>query len=192
MKTVAVIEGFSGGPMHTRTFRKAVRRAGFSVVKNYREADIIVAHSAGIYAIPPNVRARVLILIGPTYWPGRKLIRRVLAHTKSGRQFFVDNYGWRLYAWKKLLESYYFFRRHRYLWLGVKNNNRLDRLYELANDRSRQIILIRNHDDPFCDPAIQELFRDQTNVRYVELPGIHEDFTVNPRPYIKLLLEHAK
>jgi len=175
--------------MHTRTFRKAVRRAGFSVVKNYREADIIVAHSAGIYAIPPDVRARILILIGPTYWPGRKLIRRVLAYTKSGRLFYVKNYGWRFYIWKKVLELYYFFRRHRYLWLGIRNNNKLDRLYKLADDQDRQIILVRNRDDPFCDPAIQELFKDRPNVRFVELPGVHEDYTTNPKPYIKLMEE---
>ncbi len=189
MKMVAVIEGFSGGPMHTRAFRRAVRQAGFSVVRNYRKADIIVAHSAGIYAIPPDVRARVLVLIGPTYWPGRKLIKRVFAHTKSGRLFYVKNYGWWFYIWKKALELYYFFRRHRYLWLGVKNNNKLDRLYALAGNQDRQIILVRNHDDSFCDPAIGELFKGRSNVRYVELPGVHEDYTTNPKPYIKLMEE---
>ncbi len=186
MRTVAVIEGFSGGPMHTRRFRQALAEAGYQLIKNRREADIIIAHSAGIYGIPAAAKADLLILIGPTYWPGQKLIKRLVRHTRSSRRYHVAKFGWRYYLWKKLLELYYFFRRHRYLWLGIIHNNRLDRLNKLIEKPGRRTIIIRNQDDPFSSPALRNELRSR-NVQFQQMPGVHDDYVTNPRPYIDLL-----
>lgn len=188
MKTVALIEGFSGGPMHTRNFRRALAEAGFKVIKDKRQADIIIAHSAGIYAIAPESHASLMLLIGPTYWPGRRLINRLFQHTRTSRQYHVANFGWSYYTWKKLLELYYFFRRHNYMWLGVFHNNRLARLKRLAENPGRKIIIIRNQDDPFSGPMLQKDLKIP-NVRFIELPGVHDDYVTNPKPYIDLLLK---
>jgi hypothetical protein len=188
MKTVAVIEGFAGGPMHTRQFRKALSGAGFKVVKDRQKADIIIAHSAGIYGIPPSVRANLLMLIGPTYWPGRPLIRRVVQHTRSSKRHYVAHFGWRYYIWKKLLEVYYFFRRHAYMWLGIINNNRLDHLEKLIGQKGRKTIIVRNREDPFSSPEIKGLIKGP-HVDFIELPGVHDDYVKNPEPYIDLLLK---
>lgn len=187
MKTVAVIEGFSGGPMHTRRFRKALAEAGFRVVKDKRRADIIIAHSAGIYGIPENVKAKLLVLVGPTYWPGQPLIKRVARHTRASRNYHVSRFGWKYYLWKKTLEVYYFFRRHKYMWLGIRNNNSLDRLNKLAGRPDRKIIIVRNQDDTFSSPKIKELIEDWPDVRFVSLPGVHDDYVTNPKPYIDLI-----
>jgi hypothetical protein len=188
MKTVCVIEGFSGGPMHTRLFRKSLKQAGFAVIKDRKKANIIIAHSAGIYGIPADVEAGLLMLIGPTYWPGRKLIKRVAKHTNLSKRYHVSKFGWRYYAWKKLLELYYFFRRHTYMWLGIIHNNRLGHLERLINHAGRKTIIIRNQQDPFSSPGLKEKIIAK-NVRFVELPGVHDDYVTNPQPYIDLLLK---
>ncbi len=188
MKTVALIEGFAGGPLHTRQFRMALTRAGFRVIKNHQQADIVIAHSAGIYAIPISAKAKLLVLIGPTYWPGQLLIKRVLRHTRTSRRHHISRYGLRYYLWKKFLEFYYFFRRHRYMWHGIKNNNRLDHLHRLTSQQGRKTIIIRNQDDPFSSPDIKKQLK-KTGVQFVEMPGVHDDFVKNPQPYIDLLLK---
>jgi len=190
MKTVAVIEGFSGGPMHTRSFRRALAEAGYRVIKNRSEADIIIAHSAGIYGIPAAAKAELLILIGPTYWPGERLLKRLVRHTRSSKRYHVAKFGWRYYLWKKLLELYYLFRRHRYMWLGIIHNNRLDRLDELIEKPGRKTIIIRNQDDPFSSPALGGALK-QPNVQFKEMPGVHDDYVSNPKPYIDLLRKAA-
>lgn len=188
MKSVCVIEGFSGGPMHTRQFRKALTDAGFQVIKNRRQADIIIAHSAGIYAVPDDARAHLIMLIGPTYWPGRPLIKRVSQHTKTSRRHHVQNFGWAYFIWKKLLELYYFFRRHNYMWLGILNNNKLEHVQKLMGRADQKTLVVRNQSDPFTSPQIKTLIKGP-GVKYVELPGVHDDYVKNPKPYIDLLLK---
>ncbi len=66
MKTVAILEGWAGGPWHTRQFRQLLKKAGFVVAK-VEDAEIIIAHSAGIFDIPSNRQAKVIIMIGVPY-----------------------------------------------------------------------------------------------------------------------------
>ncbi|HET7529241.1 MAG TPA: hypothetical protein VFJ84_03390 [Candidatus Saccharimonadales bacterium] len=186
MKTAALIEGFSGGPMHTRQFRSELEKAGYKVIRNRRRADIIIAHSAGIYAVPDDARAHLIMLIGPTYWPGQPLLKRVMRHTKTSRRHYVANFGWGYYLWKKLLEFYYFFRRHNYMWLGILNNNKLAHLQKLMDRPDQKTIVIRNHSDPFTSPGIKDLIKGP-GVRYFELPGVHDDYVKNARPYIDII-----
>lgn len=188
MKTVAVIEGFAGGPLHTRQFRRALETAGFKVIKNRRKADIIIAHSAGMYSIPSDTQAKLLILIGPTYWPGRRLIKRALAHTQRSKRYHVDKFGWKFYISKKLLEIYYFFTRHKYMWLGIANNNKLGKIFKVAE--GRQVIIIRNSEDTYSAPDLEKALRGHKNIRFVSLPGVHDDYPTNPEPYIALLGRH--
>jgi hypothetical protein len=188
MKTVAVIEGFAGGPLHTRYFRKKLTEAGFKVIKDRRQAEIIVAHSAGIYAVPADCQARLLMLIDPTYWPGQKLIKRTVRHTRSSGKYHLRKFGVLYYLRKKLLEIYYFFRRHSYMWLGILNNNKLGHLRELIARKDRRVIIIRNSRDPYCTPQIQHKLKGP-NVKYMELPGVHDDYISNPEPYIDLILK---
>lgn len=186
MKTVALIEGFAGGPLHTRSFRRSLTKASFKVIRSKREASIIIAHSAGIYGIPKNAKAKLVMLIGPTYWPKQKLVKRVLQHTASSRRYHVSHFGWSYYIWKKILELYYFFTRNRYMWLGIKNNNQTN-FIENLNQSGRKILLVRNLDDPFCGPEISKLGKNLKNVQYIELPGVHDDYVKNHAPYIELI-----
>ncbi len=188
MKTVCVIEGFSGGPLHTRGFRKSLEEAGFKVIKNRHNADVVVAHSAGIYGIPTDTEATLLMLIGPTYWPGNPLLKRVARHTKSSKKFLLSNFGRRHYLWTRILQSYYFFRRNIYMWYGIFHNNRLGHLNRLIQKGNRKVLIIRNLEDPFISPDIAHKISGR-NVKYIELPGVHEDFVSNPKPYIDLLLK---
>ncbi|MGH7157344.1 MAG: hypothetical protein ACREGG_04520 [Candidatus Saccharimonadales bacterium] len=188
MKTVAVIEGFSGGPLHTRRFRKALVEAGFEITNNRAAADIIVAHSAGIYGIPLEARAHLLMLIGPTYWPGVRLIKRSFRHARSSGRYHLSNFGLWFYLRKKLLEIYYFFRRNKYMWLGIKHNNRLNKLNKLIEKPGRRTIIIRNQDDPFTSPQLRNKIKSE-KVKFVELPGVHDHFAENPQHYIELLLK---
>ena len=90
--------------------------------------------------------------------------------------------------WKKWLEVYYFFVRHIYMWIGIFNNNKLGKIEDLSNVKNRKTIVIRNLDDPFTSPSIKDILKDKS-VEYLEMPGIHDDYTVHPKPYIDLLLK---
>lgn len=187
MKTVAVIEGFAGGPILTRPFRKALRAAGFKVMRNRRTADIIIAHSAGMYAIPAEAKASLIMIIGPTWWPGKKLTVRAAKVGLRRRQYILKKHGWWQLIWTQANQFFYFFVRHRYLWLGIINNNRLDFLDRLSSKPNRKVILVRNQEDDFTSPGIKQVVKNYPNLEYFELPGVHDAFATEPAEYIKLI-----
>jgi hypothetical protein len=191
MKTVTVIEGFSGGPKKTRRFKQALAAAGFKIVNNRHQADVIVAHSAGIYAVPVNADAKLLMLIGPNYWPEKPLLKRMRGHMKAATKNQISNYGWRFYFWTKILEFYYFFTRNKYMWLGIIHNNKLDHINKLISKHGRKTLIIRNREDSYTSSQVLKEINHR-QVTLIELPGIHDDYYTNPKPYIDLLLRELK
>jgi len=52
---------------------------------------------------------------------------------------------------------------------------------------NKKVILIRNSNDKFCSPKIKQAVSKMPDVRFYELPGEHDDYYTNPRPYIALI-----
>ena len=69
------------------------------------------------------------------------------------------------------------------MWLGILNNNKLSFL----EHGDRKVILVRNREDRYTTPDIKEIAKKYPNIKFVELPGLHEDYYENPKPYIDLL-----
>lgn len=61
---VAICYGFVGGPLHAKDFRERLNRAGFNLVSDPSDAEIVIAHSAGCWLIPQNIKPKLLIYIG--------------------------------------------------------------------------------------------------------------------------------
>ena len=61
--------------------------------------------------------------------------------------------------------------------------------YFLELIKNKKVVLIRNQEDFLCSPEIEQAVKDYKNVRYLELPGGHDDFMTNPQPYIDLILK---
>ena len=78
MKAVAILHGWAGGWWHVREFTKELHKKELKVVKNSRVADIIVAHSTGCYRLPEKSEAKLVVLLGPPYWPSKSILHRLL------------------------------------------------------------------------------------------------------------------
>lgn len=190
MKTVCIIEGFSGGPKLTKKFREALRESDFDITKRKTSAEVIFAHSAGVHAIPKNPKAKLIVLVDPPYWPEKRLRKRFRDTWRSIKEHDLTTYGRRYYLRKRLHQTRYSITRPKYLWIGVLGDNRLDFL-KLANAKQK-ILLIRNTQDTYCSPAIREVVKSRKQVAYIALPGYHDDFTTNPRPYIELINKYLQ
>ncbi len=53
----------------------------------------------------------------------------------------------------------------------------------------RHTLLIRNDNDAWCTPTIDDI--PVTQLQVVRLPGQHDDCWHNPEPYVRLLTEMA-
>lgn len=186
MNTVGILEGWAGGPKLSKRFRKAISERGFKVTKKLEEADFIFAHSTGCYLLPGRLRAKVIFMIDPPYWPGRRITGRWFDLIKNDRRLLKSDAGSSGFLSKKLWELFYIIKKPRFSWSVIRNQSHLDFLGRLDYKR---IVLIRNKNDEFCSPAISDQLKSYKNIKYIELPGHHEDYYVNPSPYIDLLLK---
>jgi hypothetical protein len=188
MKTVAIVPGWSEGPWQSRKFRQLLKGSGFKVTKNVRDADIILAHSAGCFWIPINIRAALILLVGPNYWPGRSYFMAAVLNTVGGLKHHRANGSVIWWATKLLHNTWYILSRPLTtlrLFKHVTEEN-------LPFDGARKILLIRNQRDSFCHPDIQELLPKTKGYKFLEFEGDHEDCWLNPQPYVDLIQKELK
>lgn len=186
MKTVAILHGWAGGWMHVREFCKTLDDASFKVIKNPRKADIIIAHSTGCYRMPENSNAQLVLVLGPPYWPGKSILKRLIYKKGHDTRLHIKQRGLIASINKHIWEIIYIVIKPSYTFIALKNHRNLHFLDLLEN---KEVILIRNEEDYFCSPEIKEAVKKYKNARYVQLPGGHDDFMTNPTPYIDLVLK---
>lgn len=189
MNTVAVVEGWAGGPKLSRKFRQQLTEKGFRISKNLKDADVIFAHSTGCYLLPANTKAKLIIAMDPPYWPGRAIMGRWLDLMRTDTTLLKSGAGASGFISKKLWETYYILTRPRFSWSVLTNQSDLSFLPKHQNTK---IILLRNKNDEFCSPVIAERIKEYKNVRYIEVAGNHEDYYIHPKPYIELLVKESK
>lgn len=186
MKSVAIVHGWAGGKWHVRRFVRALNESGFETRKRQAKADIIVAHSTGCYRLKENTQAKLILLIGPPYWPSKSILHRLLKKKRHDTHHRLRNEGLLFTINKLLFEIIYIILKPSYTFIALKHHRYLHFLELIKN---KPVVLIRNAEDYFCSPEIEKAVKDYKNVRYVELPGGHDDFMTNPGPYVDLILK---
>ena len=183
-KTVAILHGWAGGNWHVKRFVKALAEEGFRVIKNSKEADVIIAHSTGCYRLRESSSANVILLLGPPYWPSRSILRRLLKKKGHDTRQRINDQGVLFTINKFLFEIIYVIIKPSYSFIALKNHRYLHFLDLLEN---KKVVLIRNEEDYSCSSEIEAAIKKYKNVRYISLPGGHDDFMTNPAPYIGLM-----
>lgn len=184
MKSVATIHGWAGGNWLNRVLVQALETGGFEYTKNAGSADIIIAHSAGCYRLPKDFQAKLLVLVNLPYWPELPVSHRLRAHRKPYWQRIRNEKGWMTFIKTLLLRTLSVIIHPSITLIAITNHKRLD---VLENNKQRNIILIRNHNDLFATPDLKDVANKYPHVKYFELPGYHEDIYDNPAPYVNLL-----
>lgn len=179
-KTIAILHGIFEGPGISRRLERALQKAGYKVVPDAAQADVIFAHSGGCYLIPPANRAKLVVLVGLAYWPGRLWVLATIRKVwREGRIYGKQN---RMREWgqKWFYHACYAFKLRTYLRMALNRNIR-----NPWNSMQPQII-IRNCNDVYCQPDITMLpFRGPRT--FISLPGEHDDCWDHPERYVNLL-----
>jgi hypothetical protein len=176
--SVAIVYGFAEGKYHGRKLRAALRGQGLKIV-GLDEADVILAHSAGCYLVPEQARAKIILHIGYTYWPGRKLMTS-LKYLLAAE---YHQYGLLLWLVRCAINDLYM--------LNLAQTIRTVRSWGTRGtylDRHHQarLVFIRNRDDSYTHPdALWSLAG--TNHTSITLPGSHNHIWDDPEPYVNLL-----
>ena len=145
MKKVSILYGWAEGHRIGKNLRNELHENGFSLTKNSESADIIIAHSGGIFLIPKTNKPQLVLLVGLPYWPGQH-------PTRSLRQKILtdlnNNTSSKSFIRKTFYNTFYFIFRpihHLKIYRMWKRE-----LY--PEDATNNFIAIRNQQDSFMHP----------------------------------------
>jgi len=184
-KTVAFIYGFTEGKWHGHRFRKALQDKAYEILYNPRIADVIIAHSAGCYHVPIDLRHdQQVLFINPTYWPGKPLLFR--AFKMFGQLVIAVRLGNHpLYQLQKTAHNLWYL-----VWHADSNRDMVKRAkkFELPVEiKHRHTTLVRNQHDPWLTPDLDDLKKLNKNLRIVHMPGWHDHCWEFPEQYLHLI-----
>lgn len=189
MPSVHLVYGFSEGTWHGKKFRQQLTKHGYSTTEHIDQADYVIGHSAGCYDIPPLRDEQVLMLLDPTYWPGRTLasrawneIMQLVLAIRPGNQPFYHLYK----TGHNIANVIRHPLRNRRLVLRARTFNLEDEVTH------RQTIVVRNHGDPWMTANLDKLQLINPHLVIKQLPGEHDDCWLHPDPYINFLDEYTQ
>jgi hypothetical protein len=180
---VAVMQGWAGGKWHTRQFEAALQAAGYTVT-DVLHADVIIAHSTACYDLPAKTPAQYFVLIDPPYWPGKSLLARILEKQKYDAKLHKYPTPLKLKVQNLFWGVVYIISKPRYTQLAFQHHGQLNFLQNL---KSKHVGIIHNEQDYLCSPDIEVPIVSYPNIKFIRLPGGHDDYYTNPQPYIDLL-----
>jgi hypothetical protein len=163
---------------------KSLARLGYREERIAAKADIIITHSAGCFFLPNTDANKLIILIGPPYWPGKPLLLSLVQKlwgdfaTSVRRRkvgFWAHKIAWNwIYIFANLLRV-----------VRIAIGARRQKFHEAL--RGKNVAIIRNDDDSWLAPDVAERLPDGENFAFYHLPGEHEDCWVYPADHAKLI-----
>ncbi len=174
--TVYIAYGWPEGNKHSKQFRKILKDSGYQISNHSKEADIIVAHSAGCYMLPADLKAKVILLIGLPNWPNKPLIR---CTNEKVRQEIKDSYWFKKTFWHLIYAVSQPIRP-----LIVYKNYKRKYLPEFKNS---QVILIHNRFDTFMQKEASNQLAQKRNWPLKQLDGQHDDLWQNTQSYLAII-----
>jgi hypothetical protein len=180
---VALQYGVLTGRRVGKKFCKTLAEAGYQLVQNAQDADIIIGHSAGCFWLPQAPTKQKLMLINPPYWPGRSVTERAKARARTHLRYRRYGYNFKQWLWRSAWGAFYGLDIPR-----TRLINRVAREYELEKIiTNHTAVIVRNSDDDWLTPDVEKLTHDHPGVQVVHIPGDHDDLWLNPRPYVEAL-----
>lgn len=189
MASVYISYGWAEGPLLNRRFRQYLAKHDLQITSDSAQADIVFAHSGGVFTIKHPLRAKTIVLVGIPVWPHKSLV--VSLAQKIWQDFHTHRLdrelGWWIY--KSLCNFYYglfHLNKTPTMWRGRRQ------LRIPVATAGGVAIIVRNRHDSFCTPNIKQVLASRGQWEHKSLHAGHDDCWAHPEEYIKLMLKDAK
>ncbi|MEK7153083.1 MAG: hypothetical protein AAB834_03990 [Patescibacteria group bacterium] len=184
--TVAIAYGLGEGPAISRRLREGLAEKGYALIDNVSQADIVIAHSGGIYSLPTDATNKVVLLVGPSCGRrGRSLARMQFNKVGIDLRFAVKHR--RVGGW--LRKSYHnaaYVTRDpcalRAMWRVAQSKGNF--LPALNADK---VAVISYKGDPWSGYIDAQQVASNEHYSFIEHNGLHDDLWTNPQEYISVI-----
>lgn len=188
--SVAILYGFGEGKWHGRGLRKALQTTGFTMAASPETADIIIAHSGGMYSLPKNTAGKTIFIIAPSCGKAR----RTWFHTQ-GAKVWQDM---RYFLHSGLFIQWFY----KSFWNGVyviAQIPRLSTLWHIHQEHQAGLpitgtstTIITFKDDPWSGYITTQELAKHPTYTFIEMDAIHDDIWLRPELYVELLQQHHR
>ena len=184
--TVAIAYGLGEGPAVSKRLREALSHKGYALIDNVSQADVVIAHSGGIYSLPTDATNKVVLLVAPSCGrKGRSLTRTQFSKVGKDLRFAVKHR--RVGGW--LRKSYHnaaYLARDplavKTMWRTAQSSGNF--LPALQADK---VAVICYRDDPWSGYVQAEQIQNNQHYSFIEHNGVHDDLWSNPQEYISVI-----
>lgn len=176
---ICILYGFCEGRHLAKPALGVFEAAGYRIVHDPKQADTIIAHSGGWYLLPKGLADQHIIIVGPTYWSGKSIVRALIQKNRNDFRLHRGDRNLRTWLRKFSWNVIYFW--------NMPNNLRM--LHGRKGGtfwHAKNVTLVRNREDSFCTPDLASLPFVHPP-RFIELPGQHDDIWLHPRRYVYIL-----
>lgn len=184
--TVAIIHGFAEGPAISKRLRQALAGAGFKVVKDVREAQVILAHSGGLFLLPDNLEGKIIILSAPSIgYIGNSLVRTGLQKIWYDFRHAGKSGGIGKWLVKTFFNAIYIIghpRTVKRMWRAAKKSGATLPAYH-----TRKVLVIGHRGDPWSGHISAGEITKHVGYCFLSHQGMHDDLWSNPQEYISVI-----
>lgn len=185
-QSVAILYGFGEGRWNGRKLRSALLAANFNVVDSPHGADIVIAHSGGMYALPEVAEDKIVFLIAPSCGqPGKTWLQTQSKKVWLDMRSFIDAGLFVLWLQKSCWNVLYL----------VQSIPRLPGLWRihqqhqaglpLVNAKTLTVVEFKN--DPWSGYLRDEERAKHLRYAFIVMDAAHDDIWLNPERYVELL-----
>lgn len=180
MKKVSILYGWAEGPGLGKKLRQELRKNGFSITSKAEDADIIIAHSGGVFLVPKIEKPQIVLLVGLPHWPGKHPVRGLRQKVKADLK---SQSSIKVLVRKTFYNILYFiFRPFHHLRIYGRWRRKI-----YPKDRTNSFVAVRNRHDTFMHPEGSVELAAQMDWQLLSLDGQHDDIWYNPEAYVGII-----
>ncbi len=180
-KDIGIVYGWAEGSRHAKYLRKQFHQEGFHFVRDVSKADIIIAHSGGVFLLPPKINAELILLVGTPHWLGKhplQSLREKIKYELSN----LDSLG---YFFRKSFFNFIYFVFKPVHHYNIYNSWKHEKYP--APQINESYIAVRNRHDTFSNQNDMTELAANNKWTVISLEGHHDDLWSKPERYIELI-----
>lgn len=182
---VAILYGFGEGAWHGHGLRKSLLAAGFELAAKAEDADVIIAHSGGMYGLPADTTGKVIFIIAPCCGqPDKSWLQTQSAKVLQDMKYFISNGSFLRWVQKSFWNAVHL----------IMQAPRLAQLWRIHQEHKGGLpitgtttIVMTFADDPWSGYISTEEFTKHPTYKVIESNAIHDDIWLHPDIYVELL-----
>lgn len=185
-KSVAILYRLAEGARVSKRLTELLRRHNFIITTDVQNADIIIAHSDGVYFVPKKSKVKKVLLVGASLGFKRGIFQIQSRKVKLDFKYAVKTKQKAYWGSKSVWNAFYLLTQIPYALAMKKHAFEYKTL--LPEIESAEVFVITYKNDPWSGDTNADEKQRFPYYKYIMINGVHDDLWFNPEKYLKYVM----